>query len=76
MENEDLDIADINARFDSEWVLLDDPKVDTNMRVTCGKVVWHSPHRDAVYHKAIELRLPHTAILYTGPVADDVAVVL
>jgi hypothetical protein len=74
--NEALDVADINARFDSEWVLLDDPKVDATMRVTGGKVVWHSPNRDEVYRKAIELHLPHTAILYTGSVPDDVAVVL
>ena len=37
---------------------------------------WHSKDRDEVYRKAVELRPPRFAILYTGKIPKDAAVVL
>jgi len=65
--NETLSSAEIYARFESEWVLLEDPETTEGVEVRSGKVLWHSKDRDEVYRKALELRPKHSAILYTGP---------
>ena len=74
--NDVMAMADIHARFRSEWVLLEDPETDDALEVQGGKVLWHSSDRDEVYRKAQELAPTHSAIVYTGTVPDDVAVIL
>lgn len=71
-----LSLAEIQARFKSEWVLLEDPEMNETQEVKNGKVLWHSKDRDEVYRKARELRPKHSAILYTGKLLEETAVVL
>jgi hypothetical protein len=71
-----LSIAEIESRFDGEWVLLEDPQVNKQMEVLGGKVLAHSKDRDEVYQKAVELRPKHSATLYLGTVPDDTVIVL
>lgn len=74
--DEALSIAEIEARFASEWVLIEDPQTDEGLEVQSGKVRWHSRARDEVYGQAVSLRLKRFAILYTGKMAKDRAIVL
>ena len=74
--NEVLSIEEIRSRFDSEWVLLEDPKLDDQMQVTGGRVVCHSMDRDEVDRKAVELRLRHSAFLHTGEMPENTAIIL
>lgn len=74
--DEVLTAAQIETQFESEWVLVEDPQTDEALTVTRGKVRWHSKDRDEVYRKAVELRLARFAILYTGKIPKDAAVVL
>src|SRR5689334_17952314 len=37
---------EIQSRFDSEWVLLEDPQLNEYQEVIGGKVLWHSKDRD------------------------------
>ncbi len=74
--DEVLTLAQIEARFPSEWVLVADPELTDSLTVVRGQVVWHSPNRDDVYRRARELRPRHSAILYTGMLSDEAAVVL
>jgi len=74
--SEVMSLAEIQARFASEWVLLEDPQVSESLEVQAGKVLWHSKDRDELYRKARELRPKHSAILYTGRLPEEVAVVL
>ncbi len=74
--SEVMSLAEIQARFESEWVLLEDPETSESLEVTRGKVLWHSKDRDEVYRKARELRPKHSAILYTGRLPKEAAVVL
>ncbi len=74
--NEILTHAEIHSHFDSEWVLVEDPEVNKQMEVVRGKVVCHSKDRDEVYRKAVELRLKHSAFLYTGIIPKDTVIVL
>ena len=69
-------MADIESRFKSEWVLLEDPETTEMLEVKSGKVLWHSKDRDELYRKALELRPKHSAIVYTGTIPDDMVIVL
>jgi len=71
-----LSFSQIKERYDSEWVLVGDPQVDDDFTVKRGTVLWHSKDRDEVYRKAREIRPDHCAIVYTGKLPDNVAVVL
>jgi hypothetical protein len=71
-----LTIAQIEAQFDSEWILVGDPQTNEALEVQSGKVLWHSKDREEVYRKAVELRPRRSAMLYTGKMPKDTAVVL
>ncbi|MGZ8443455.1 MAG: hypothetical protein ACXW6K_09150 [Candidatus Binatia bacterium] len=71
-----MTIAQIEAQFDSEWILVGDPQTNEALEVQRGKVLWHSKDRDEVYRKAVELRPRRSAMLYTGKMPKDTAVVL
>ena len=71
-----LTAAQIETQFESEWVLVEAPETDEALTVQRGRVRWHSKDRDEVYRKAVELRLARFAILYTGKIPENAAVVL
>ena len=76
MSSQVLSVEQIHSRFKGEWVLVEDPEVDKDLNVLRGRVVFHSKDRDELDRKAIELRLKHSAFLYTGTMPDDTAIVL
>ena len=71
-----LTIAEIEAQFAAEWILVEDPQTNDALEVQCGKVLSHSKDRDAVYREAVRLRPKRFAMLYTGTLPKDTAVVL
>jgi hypothetical protein len=71
-----LTLAEIEKRFESEWVLLEDPQTDSNLNVQGGTVRWHSKDRDEVYRKALEFRPRRSAILYTGKIPQNTEIAL
>jgi hypothetical protein len=71
-----LTLKQIEERFESEWVLVEDPETNEALEVQRGKVLWHSKDRDQVYRKAVELRPKRFAMLYTGRIPEDTAIVL
>ena len=71
-----LTIAEIQSKFDSEWVLVGDPQTDDSLQLQYGLVLYHSKDRDEVYRKAIQLRPTRFAMLYTGTIPKDTAIVL
>jgi hypothetical protein len=66
-----MTIAEIEARFPSEWVLVEDPETNEALEVLRGRVRCHSKDRDEVYAKAVELRSKRSAVLYTGDFPED-----
>ena len=66
-----LSISEIEVRYPCEWVLLQDPETGDDLKVKSGTVLWHSPDRDEVYNKAVELRPKRAAFLYTGKVPQE-----
>ena len=74
-----MSLAEIEAQFQSEWVLIEDPQTTDTLQVMGGTVVWHSKDRDEEYRKVRELRPLHHAILYTGKkmkMPKDMAIIL
>jgi len=71
-----LTLAQIEERFESEWVLVEDPETNDALEVRSGKVRWHSKDRDEVYRKAGELRPKRFAMLYTGKIPKGTAIIL
>ena len=74
--DEVLTLAEIQARFDTEWVLVEDPQTNKSLEVQSGKVRFHSKDRDEVYREAVKLRPKRFAMLYTGTLPKDTAIVL
>lgn len=74
--DEILSIDEIKARFAPDWVLIGDPQTDEAQRLRGGRVLFHSPDREEVYRRAIELRPGHFAFRYLGEVPEDMAFVL
>jgi hypothetical protein len=74
--NEVMTVPEIEARFNSEWVLLEDVQVNEAGEIASGAVLYHSKDRDEVYRKAVELRPQRFATLYTGKMPPNSALVL
>ena len=71
-----LTITEIEAQFQSEWVLLEDPQTNEALEVQSGKVLCHSKDRDEVYRKAVTLHPKRFAVLYTGKIPQDTAIAI
>jgi hypothetical protein len=71
-----LTLSEIQTRFAGEWVLLEDPQTNPALEMLSGKVLYHSKGRDEVYRQAVVLRPPRFAVLYTGAMPQDTAIVL
>ena len=74
--NEVLTLAEIQSRFDSEWVLVEDPELNEHLEVIRGKVLAHSKSRDEIDRKDMELRPKSAAYLYTGTMPENTAIIL
>jgi hypothetical protein len=74
--DEVLTISEIERQFDSEWVLVEDPQTNDALEVQSGRVRCHSKDRDEVYRKAVELRPRRFAMLYTGRMPENTAIIL
>jgi hypothetical protein len=74
--DEVLTIAEIEAKFDSEWILIEDPSIDEALAVRSGTVLWHDKDREEVYRRAVEARPKRFAIVYTGKMPRDTAIAL
>lgn len=54
--NEFLTRAELESRYDGEWVLLADPIEDDQTQVTGGRLLAHGPDADEVARAALPLR--------------------
>lgn len=71
-----MSMADIEKQFDNEWVLLEDPETTDLLKVTRGKLLWHSKDRDEIDRKSLELRPKSSAIPYIGKRPAEVVYML
>ena len=74
--DEILTIAEIEGKFEPEWVLIENPSTDEFLEVRGGTVRWHGKDRDEVYRRAAQIRPKRFAIVYTGSMPGDTAIAL
>ena len=74
--SETLTVAEMHARYASEWLLVGEPQTGETLQVQAGKLLFHSKDRDEVYRKAIELRPKRFAMVFTGTIPKDTVIVL
>ena len=72
--DEVLTRAEMEARFDGEWVLIANPEMDENREVAKGLVVSHSPDRDVVDAQETDSRIRNWASLYFGPMPKHICI--
>ena len=71
-----MTVEEMRTQFESEWVLVENPQTNDALEVLKGKILHHSKDRDEVYRKAVAMRPKRSAIVYTGEIPEDTAVVL
>ncbi len=71
-----LTYDEIKSRYDGEWVLVEDPKVDEHMRVMAGKIISHHLDRDEMYADMAKLRPQHSATLCLRDRSKDTVLIL
>ncbi len=71
-----MTVAEIHSQFPSEWVLVEDPQTNEGLEVQGGRVRYHSKDRDEVYRLAVQTRPNRFAMLYTGTIPEDTAIIL
>jgi hypothetical protein len=69
-------IAEIEAQFADQWVLVHNPQMDSAQRVQWGTVLALSKDPDEIYRQAVALRPKRFAVLFNGQIPQDAAVVL
>jgi hypothetical protein len=74
--DEVLTIAEIEAKFDAEWIPIENPSTDEAFEVRSGTVLWHDKDRDEVYRRAVETRPKRFAIVYTGKMPRGTEIVV
>ena len=72
----EMTFEEMKSQFEGEWILVENPKTNQALEVLSGTVRLHSKVRDEVYRRAVALRPLRSAILYSGELPEDTAVVL
>jgi hypothetical protein len=73
--DEMLSIEEMKARYAPDWVLIGEPQTDEMQRLLAGKVLFHSPDRDAVYDKVTEYPPGRYAFRFLGEIPEDMVLV-
>lgn len=73
---ERLTYSEIKARYAPEWVLLGDVEVDEGLEVVSGDVLCHTPDREELSRRMLELRPSRCAIRYLGQIPEDLVILL
>ncbi len=71
-----LTISEIETQFRAEWILLENPKTNEALDVQSGEVLFHSKDRDEVYRMAATKHPKRFAVLYTGKISKDAAILI
>ena len=70
--------AEIEAKYEGEWVFISDPEFDEQMRVVSGRVLVHSKDRDEFDRQTLALapRPREGAFLYLGKMPEHILLVI
>ena len=63
--------AEIEAEFEGEWVLIEDPDIRDSSEIYGGKVIFHSKSRADVHDKVMALSRLNHAVLFIGQPTEN-----
>ncbi len=66
-----LTMEEIEAEYDSQWVVLVDIESDPGPVLRRARVVWHGADHDEAWAKAAEVDSRHIGVLYIGELWAD-----
>ena len=66
----------MKAQFESEWILIGAPDTDEALNIRSGVVLHHSKDREEVYRRALALGPARAAVIYTGAIPANTAIVV
>ena len=72
-------MAEIEAQFDGEWVMVGDPELTPQLEVVRGQVLCHSADPGEFHRAALEFRdgeIKHFATLYVGQAPEEMRFLL
>lgn len=69
-----MKLAEIENKFQNEWVLIEFTELDDELNVLEGEVVAHSPHKEEIYAAMRHFDGGDVALKYVGEYQGDVAV--
>ena len=62
--NERMTYDEMKTRFAGEWVLMDELEKGPHLSVVSARILFHSPDKDALHEKTMELRPKRFASFY------------
>jgi hypothetical protein len=74
--SEVMTLAEIEAQFPDEWILVIDPDTGPDLEVRTGVVAAHSKDHDEVYRRALELKPKRSAVWFNGEPPEGAVFVL
>ena len=74
--SEVLTWAEIEAAFDSEWVLIEDPEMTGSLAIIQGRVIFHSKSRAEIHETMMELPKLNHAVIFVGQPSVNVVFAL
>lgn len=64
--SEILTMAEIEKRFDGEWVLIEDVETDEQLEILRGKVTYHGKDKNELHQQAMKSKTKRFASLFIG----------
>ena len=71
-----MTVDEMRTKFEAEWILVGDPQTNDALEVLGGTVIYHAKDRDEAYRVGVTRHPKRFAILYTGQIPANTAVVL
>lgn len=71
-----MTLEEIKRRYPNEWVLIEFVELDEELKVVEGRVIAHSPNKEEIYKKLLELENEKIAIEFTGERPEEPAYLL
>lgn len=71
-----MTLTEIEQHYHDEWVLIEFTELDDDLNIIDGKVVAHSPNKEDVEEKMMQMKGRNFSLRYVGEFPDDYAIVL
>jgi hypothetical protein len=66
-----LTMAEIEAAYDGEWVVLDQIESGPGSEIVRARVVWHGKDHDEAWARSYDTDSRRIAVFYVGPIRAD-----